>query len=113
MWRLQPAPATRENPDTPGPVTLQPHLDERKQFFPSTADDSVTILLQDVFGAEMVRNPGNAVKWNMPLSVFRKAYEERLEIFMAQIAAELGELEEDEEVLEAGLEDEDVDNTEV
>lgn len=86
-------------------------MDERKQFFPFTADDSVTILLQDLFGAEKVRNPGNAVRWNLPLSVFRKAYEEHLEIFMAQIAAELGELEE-EEVLEAGPEDVDADDTE-
>lgn len=46
-----------------------------------------------------------AVKWNLPLSVFRKAYEERLEVFMAQIAAELGALEENEEVLEAWPED--------
>ncbi|KAL0639053.1 hypothetical protein Q9L58_001935 [Maublancomyces gigas] len=115
MWRLQPAPlapATRANPNMPDPATLQPHLNERKQFFPSTADDSVTILLQDVFGAEKVRNPGNAVKWNLPFSVFRKAYEERLEIFMAQIAGELGELEEGEEVLEAGPEDVDVNDTE-
>lgn len=82
MWRLMPDQERHTTRAVSESGTFLPKMCERKQFFPEVNPaDTVTIYLTDLLGSDMIRDPENLVKYQVPMTVFLNAYEERRSMF--------------------------------
>lgn len=83
-WRLAP---TDTGPATRGNTGRAPVLEDRKRFWPEpdpNESDFVELFATDIFGGDMVRDPGNKTRFKIPLLLFQEVLNTQMSMMKAQ-----------------------------